>query len=178
MAVNQAQQTEEFLSLYNRRQRQIYAYIRVLLPNRDDAEEVFQETCIAFWRAFEDFEPGTDFTAWARQVARNRVLAFCKQRRRDRHVFHDEVVQTIADDVPVQPELLDARRTALAQCLKKLRPRDRQLIEQRYQQKTTTVELAERVGRPLNTVYKALGRIRRTLLVCIERTIATEGTPQ
>jgi len=48
---------------------------------------------------------------------------------------------------------------------------DRELIELRYAGEETILEIAsERVGSP-NTLYKALERIRRTLMKCIEETI-------
>ena len=34
---------------------------------------------------------------------------------------------------------------------------------------------ARNLGRPVNTVYKALNRIRKVLYECIERTLAVEG---
>jgi len=36
---------------------------------------------------------------------------------------------------------------------------------------------AERTGRPVHALYKALGRIRRTLMKCIEDSVAETGQP-
>ena len=40
----------EFVRLLLRHERRIYAFIRSLLPNRDDAEDVLQETSIVLWK--------------------------------------------------------------------------------------------------------------------------------
>lgn len=162
--------TIEFLSLYNREQRPIYVYIRSLLFRQDDAEEVFQETCIELWNHFDQFEMGTNFQAWAKQIARHRTLAFCKRRHvRENLVFSTDILEVMADAAEEEPLESEERRNALVQCLKKLKEEDVALVERRYGERITTVRLAEELGRPLNTVYKALQRIRRGLKICIER---------
>lgn len=59
----------EFLRLYSRHHYRIPAYIYTLVPHRADAEDLLQETSIILWEKFEQFDPGSDFLAWACQVA-------------------------------------------------------------------------------------------------------------
>ena len=75
-------QVDDFLSQYSGCESWLFAYLMALLGNRDDAEEVFQETTLALWRSFGDFQPGTDFVRWAKRVAFHRVLTYRKQRQR------------------------------------------------------------------------------------------------
>ena len=166
--------TEEFLKLYNQQQRGIYAFIRTLLYRPDDAEEVFQETCIALWRSFDQFESGSNFGAWAREIARHRVLAFGKKRLGDRHVFSVETLNRLADDVARDTDLVERRQQALTHCLKRLPESDQELLKRRYASDMTTVQLAENTGRSLSTLYKSLRRIRRALLQCIRITMKSE----
>ena len=166
--------TEDFLALYNQEQRRIHAYIRTLLFRRDDAEDVFQETCIALWRSFEQYEPGTNFGAWAREVARHRVLAHCKRRQGDKHVFSEQILATIADELQDNSELIERRQQALATCLDRLSSSDRTLLDRRYSTSTTTVQIAEQTGRSLSTLYKSLARIRRSLLRCVQMSLSQE----
>lgn len=174
--MSSTEQTERFLKLYNREQRRIYSYIRSLLFRPDDAEEVFQETCIALWRAFDQFQEGTNFGVWSRQVARNRVLAYGKKRQRDRSrlCFGSEVLHLLAEDVERDADLIQMRQEALSTCVEKLSPSDRDLVRRRYSSNKTTVQVAEELDSSLNTLYKALQRIRRWLLRCIERTMNQE----
>jgi RNA polymerase sigma-70 factor (ECF subfamily) len=62
-------------------------------------------------------------------------------------------------------------------CLNKLGTRDRELIERRYQAKTTARKVADELERPASTVYKALARIRSSLFDCVERSLAQEAHP-
>ena len=166
--------TAVFLSLYNLEQRRLYALIRSMLLNRNDAEDVFQETCLALWKNFADFTPGTSFPAWAAQIARHRVLAFCKKRGRNAESFDEEVLAALAHDLEARGEVLLERQRALEDCLKKMRSIDRGLFERRYRDGLSIVELAAALNRPLNTLYKAMQRIRRSLRACVERTLSGE----
>jgi RNA polymerase sigma-70 factor (ECF subfamily) len=72
---------------------------------------------------------------------------------------------------------LESRRDALRTCLEKLPHTDRQLVRHCYGDSRVTFKRAAHIlGRPVNTVYKALNRIRKVLYECIERTLAVEGT--
>jgi RNA polymerase sigma-70 factor (ECF subfamily) len=59
-----------FVELYLRHQRSIYAFISRLVQNYDESEDLLQKTGLVLWRKFNQFEPGTDFLAWARQIAK------------------------------------------------------------------------------------------------------------
>ena len=56
---------------------------------------------------------------------------------------------------------MEARRLALLACLGKLRKADRELIEERYASGENGLSVARKLGRPANSVYQSLGRIRR-----------------
>ena len=46
-------------------QDQLFAYILTLVPHRDVARDILQETNLVLWRRREEFVPGTSFVAWA-----------------------------------------------------------------------------------------------------------------
>ena len=69
--------------------RRIYGFIMTLVFNHHDAEEVFQNTTSILWNKFADFEPGSNFFAWASRIAYYEVLSLMKQQRRSR-TFSDE----------------------------------------------------------------------------------------
>jgi RNA polymerase sigma-70 factor (ECF subfamily) len=63
---------------------------------------------------------------------------------------------------------------ALEHCLAKLKESDRRLIQMQYEQNITIKELASIVERPVQGLYKAMGRIHNALLECIRRVLARE----
>jgi RNA polymerase sigma-70 factor (ECF subfamily) len=167
--------TEQFLTLYNREHRRLYVTIRALMSDRADADDVFQETCLALWKHFAEFTPGTNFSAWASQIARNRVLAFCKKRKRNVPSLSPETLSLIATDLGDFDILVNARQIALEECLEKMPPKQRELIRRRYQAKTTTSQLAEQIGQSVHVLYKLLQRLRKSLLQCVENRLAAES---
>lgn len=165
----------DFIELFTKHQRKLYLFILAQVPNTVDAEEILQETNLVIWRKCEDFRAGTNFLAWASQIARYEVLKFLERRRRDRIQFSVEFVEQIADDAIVDPAELDSRRQALAICLSKLRPKDRELIDMRYAPGANGLSIARSLDRPVNSIYQSLARIRRTLLECVTRRLASEA---
>ncbi|HUG89832.1 MAG TPA: sigma-70 family RNA polymerase sigma factor [Planctomycetaceae bacterium] len=168
---------DEFVQLFTRNQRRLFLYILSQVPHPVEAEEILQETNLVIWKKCDQFQPGTHFVAWARRIARLEVLKFLDRRQRERLRFRTELVETIAEEAAADadPSFHEERRKALAACLGKLSPRDRRLIEQRYAPGTSGKTLAEQLGRPANSVYQSLGRIRRALLECISRRLAEAG---
>lgn len=167
------QQSELFVRLFAEHNRRLFTYITALIPNRTAAEEVFQNTSVVLWREFERFRPDGDFLAWACGVAFNQVRNYRRSVRRDRLVFSDELLAELAERQASRMDRVDHRRAALTQCMSKLRPVDRELLGQCYEGDDTFRRIAEQSGRPINTIYKALQRIRRSLLLCIERTLSS-----
>lgn len=166
---------EHFIQLFTRHQRPLYLFILSQLGSTQDAEEVLQNTNVVLLTKASQFQAGTKFFAWACQVARFEVLQFRQSRHRDRLRFSAEFVDALARDPAFASDDWERRKLALEACLAKLRPEDRDLIRQRYQPGIHGKDLAEDLSRPANSVYQSLGRIRRSLLECIQRRIAAEN---
>lgn len=165
--------SDEFVQLFTQSQRQLYLFILSQSGNTLAAEEILQETNLVIWSKCSHFEPGTNFLAWARQIAVYEVLRWRQQRSRDKLTFTEDFVQFIAEQTPEEAEI-EMRQQALEACLKKLNRQDRELIEKRYQPGMSGKYVAQALGRPPNSVYQSLGRIRKALLECVQRTLALE----
>lgn len=169
--------SEEFVQLFSRNQRKIYLHILKQVGNPTDAEEILQETNVVIWSKFNRFQPGTNFVAWSFQIANFEVLKFRDRRRSNRMVFAGDILEAIAQESEERDDDLDLRRAALQECLNTLRPGDRELIQNRYKPGNTGQSVAEDMGRPINSVYQSIGRIRKTLFECINRRLAA-GAPR
>ncbi len=162
----------EFIDQFVATQRRVYLFILAQVGNPDLAEEVLQNTNVVIWSKWKDFEPGTNYIAWVYRIASFEIMKFRQKNKRSRVYFDDEFVKTVAKSVEQIGEKSEARRVALSKCLNKLKPADRELIQQRYEPGVSGKSLAEKLGRPVNSVYQSLGRIRRALLECVERELA------
>ena len=167
--------TAEFLRLYAAHQARIFAYIFALLPNWHDCEEVFQDMSVVLWRAFDEFQPGSNFRAWAFKVAFHQVLSFRKRNKRTAALLPGpSVLEAIACEVERLSPELDAQIVALAGCVEKLPPHSRALLNRCYQNGVRTRQVALELGRPEGSIYKSLTRIRRILFDCIQQTLSLE----
>lgn len=165
----------EFIEEFTRVQRRLYLFILSQVPSPIDAEEIQQETNVILWRKQAEYELGTNFFAWAAQIARFEILKHRRRHARSKLSFSDEFLDAVADDIEERSDVLEARRHALQSCMGKLKKKDRELIELRYRSQDEAQEIAKQLGRPANSVYQSIGRIRKTLQDCIERTVAAEG---
>jgi RNA polymerase sigma-70 factor (ECF subfamily) len=165
-----------FLGLFLKAERRIFAYILTLLPHLADAEDVLQEVSLIMWEKFDEHDPPDDFTSWGCRIAYNLVLHYRRTRQRNRVIFSERtlalVAETMADSAMAMR--LDSRRDALNDCIEKLAKRDRDLLAERFKEGATPHSTAQHIGRSVDTVYKALARIRKALIECVERTLAKE----
>lgn len=167
--------TTEFLRLFSVHQPQILAWIYSMLPDWNDAQDVLQETSIVLWKAFPEYQPNTNFQAWACKVAFHQILAFRKKQKRTPLPMGDQFLEAVASEVESLGHSLQDQLQALAGCIEKLRPRDADLLKRCYAPGANTKQVAADLQSPAGTVYKSLSRIRRRLYACIKRTLATEG---
>lgn len=167
--------SSEFIQSFTKTQRPLFLYILSLVPRPVDAEEILQETNLVIWTKSHQFQPGTNFRAWACQIAYFEVLKYRERKHREKLYFNPELMEMIAAESLQQAELMDRRRQALAECLMKLRDSDRALIQTRYSPDGEGPGIADRLGRPINSIYQSLSRIRKSLLECINRRLAAEA---
>ena len=146
-AHGETEHRKRLMALMTRHQRQIFSYIYVLVPNRSDAEDLLQETSLVICEKFHEFREGTDFVAWACQIAYWRVRYSRQKFARSKVVFDQEILDVVAQTASSMTDELDERHEALAHCLQRLHPRDRELLIARYEPGGTVDEAARRSGR-------------------------------
>lgn len=174
-SASDAQRHEQFVKLFAAQNHRVYAFIRTLIPNSADADEVFQRTSLVLWRKFADFQPDTDFVRWACQIAKFEALSLRRTLRRDRLIFDESLMESIASErLDREPELSDYY-AALLECEQKLSVSEHELVNRCYASGAKINAVAQSLGRPVNSVYKALARIRRKLYECVQRSLAKDG---
>lgn len=167
-------QTKDFIRLVTEHQPGMFYFILSMVPNRVDAEEILQDTHLFLWEHFAEFTPGSNFRAWAFRIAYHRVLRFFEQQNRARRLFSDEFLAHLADSTIPSPATASLQQEALDDCLKKLKPRDRSLLDARYRPGATVTEIAHEFARNVDAVYRALRRIHEALFHCVRQTLAAE----
>jgi RNA polymerase sigma-70 factor, ECF subfamily len=168
--------TEQFLELLGAHERNLFAYVYALAPNWQDAEEVMQRVRIRIWQQFAQYDPEKPFDAWARAIAYYLVLAYRKERGRQREFFAEGLLESVSDEFSSYVEQADERREALLGCLEKLDRRRRDLVTSYYSPARQTSEaIASSLSMTPNALRQSVFRIRKLLLDCVERTLSAEA---
>ncbi len=166
---------EAFIREFTQSQRPLYLYILPLVGNSADADEVLQEANLVIWAKWHQFELGSNFLAWGRAIARLEVFRHRRNRSHKMTFLDGNLLELVVQRSESVSEKLEVRQAALSKCLGQLRRRDRELIQMRYAPGANGDKVARDLGRPANSVYQSLGRIRRLLMDCVRMQLAEEG---
>ncbi len=175
MAPDEQPLHRQFLRQFTTHESAIRAFVRRLVPSRADADDIMQEASIVLWEKFGDFRPEGDFRAWAFGVARFEVLAWRRDKARDRILLDENVVEKLAAESADDESHLSRHREALQQCMEQVKPDQRGLLMEAYDSDKRIHEVATRSGRSEAGFYQWLHRMRSKLLDCIRRNLNTGG---
>ncbi len=174
MSEGKESRTKLFFRLFMANEGRIYTYILMLVPHRAEADDIMQETAMVMWKRFADFEAGTNFLRWSKQIAFYKILDFRKKRSKERIYFNENLLGALAEHVDTTLAEANPRLIALKNCLEKLDKSDRKLIYLHYEQGVTIKKIAQDLKRSIQGMYKVMTRIHNQLLRCINHKLASE----
>ncbi len=164
--------------LFVQHQRRLRAFVLSLAPDFSAADDVLQETFLVVTRKAAEFEPGTNFLAWARRIATFKVLALARDRQRRPVRLADDVVEALVAAAPTEDD--EAQHAAavghLRQCLEKLAPAARELVRLRYFGEHLPEQIASLRSQSVNAVNVTLSRARAALRDCLGRRLQSDGS--
>ena len=172
--VHSQERTEEFLRLLSEHDRMFSIYVTGLVQPLQDAQDILQEGKIVMWRHFGKFKSGTNFLAWGRKILLRQILAYRRKMKHRRHGQLNEDILIMLDaemDSAIREKRWVEREQALRDCLRKLPPEQRELIEQRYRDEASIEKISRQTDKTESAVYQLLYRIRKTLQDCVELTL-------
>jgi RNA polymerase sigma-70 factor (ECF subfamily) len=167
---------ELLVRLLTRHQDDLFRYIFAMLPHEEDARDVLQETSVALYRKFAEYDSRQPFLPWAFRFAYLEVLKQRERNQRGTQLFSRELIERLAAQREQLEPVLQARLVALEACLERLSSKDQEIIRHRYHDNCNAEDLAEQVGGSRRTLFRQLERIRRQLFECINRRLAAEST--
>jgi RNA polymerase sigma-70 factor (ECF subfamily) len=166
---------QRFLRLFLASEPELRRYVAVLVPNLDDAQEIIQQTAAVLWEKFDKYDPALPFTPWACRFALNVSKQWLARQQRWSSILREDfAMQLIRRRDALEPQI-DGRLRHLENCVGKLPPAQRSLVEGYYSRRVGVERLSEESGRSVDAVYKALQRIRHVLQLCIEQAVHEEA---
>ncbi|MFP4369803.1 MAG: RNA polymerase sigma factor [Candidatus Kapaibacterium sp.] len=157
---------EAFAELYTRHSPRIYAYCRRFLNDRAEAQDVFQDTFIKFYKSADKSREMTNVSAYILRIARNLCVNALKKDKNK--VTYEDYMGGVDDDSHEKDELLKLIRRSL-----ELLPDDyREAFIMREYQGLSYNEIAVETGISLSAVkvriYRARQKIREVLQPYLE----------
>jgi RNA polymerase sigma factor (sigma-70 family) len=148
-----------FASLYN------HAFW--LTRNQAEAEDLVQETFTKSLRAFDSFQPSTNFKAWIFRILRNTFLTTRAGIAASRTVFledHPDTLDTVtAGPTPEDTLIRLDNQAALHTALEQLQPQLREALLLCDVEEIKYKDIAVILDVPIGTVMSRISRARRTL---------------
>lgn len=167
---------EEYVALIAGSQPVLRGLLVAMIRRGADVDDVLQETNTVLWRKRSEFDWDREFLPWACRIAQLQALAFFKRVRNDgQTAFEDHTLEQIAAVATSRAMQVKSHAEALVNCMEKLSPEHRQLVESRYCEAVPVNQIASQAGRTADAVSMTLYRIRKTLMECIQKTVAQEA---
>ncbi len=159
--------SDEFVLELTQAQQRLLSYIYRRVANREQAQEVLQQTNLVLCRKANEFEPGTNFNAWAVTVAHYQILCHRANVTRERLVFSDEVF-AVVDGRDEESLVHEEYRRILRFCYGKISQVNQELMKLRYQEGLSFQQVADELNKKISAVKVQVHRIRLNLKKCAQ----------
>jgi RNA polymerase sigma-70 factor, ECF subfamily len=152
--------------LFARHHARIYRFALRLIGSESVAEDITSEVFLGVWRQAHRFEARSAVTTWLLAIARYKALA--EMRRRPEASDEGTVDASDPADDPEATFAVKHRGEILRNCLTRLSPRHREIIDLVYYHEKSVQEAADILGVPANTVKTRMFHARKKLSQLLE----------
>ncbi len=153
-----------FETLVEKHQPELLAYLRRMVGDAHDAEDICQEALLRAYRAYGRLPIEANHRAWLYKIATNTAFNWLKKHKRESERTVELDLETLAADAA--PEQRDDLRV-VAHALRTLPPKQRAALMQRQFQGLEYAEIAQTLGcsetAARANVYQALKKLRAAL---------------
>lgn len=156
-----------FTELMNQYYNSLFSLAHRLLKNRQECEDMIQETFIRVLLHIDKYDESKKFTTWIHQITKNLCLDLIRRKKAR--------PQQLVAEGPDYTELRAAGRSPEEECLEReqaeefrgllagLRAKDREILFDRYMNDLSLTEISQRTKLPEGTIKSRLSRARLQL---------------
>lgn len=152
----------------------VRALLAVLVHDRDDADDLAQQTFVFAFEHLQEYRPGTRFLAWLKAISRNLALDYHKRRGQrqasQERFLRAEIARRSADLVGI--DVLETRLAQLQDCVQRLPDAQRSFLRDAHDRTSTIDTLARRLQRSAAAVRKQISRLYDILRDCVDRRLS------
>jgi RNA polymerase sigma-70 factor (ECF subfamily) len=156
-----------FAALYTAASAKLCGVILRIVRDRTVADDVLQEAFVRIWQRADQYDAGiARAMTWMASVARNAAI---DEIRRRRPAAANVEIEEVADLFAYDPATATDELRALAECLGRLEPKQRDCVLLAYHEGYSREELSARFDSPVGTIKVWLHRATAALRTCLEQ---------
>lgn len=156
-----------FETLFKRYREEIYGLcLQRTGGNREDANDLVQETFVKVYVNLAKYDPKFTFGQWVYTIARNTFIDHVRRRREEMSIDQlvgGPAVTPVFDETPDQRIISEQHNVQLERCLASLTDKYRQMVEMRFLRELSYEEIAAQLDIPIGTVKTQIHRARERL---------------
>jgi RNA polymerase sigma-70 factor (ECF subfamily) len=152
--------------LVDRYQDMIFTIAMKIMQNREDAEEVAQDTFVKAYKKLSAFRQESRFSTWLYRIAYNEAISRKRLKKLPEVELNEEVTGSVPEnEIEEEVKGLDRyeQRRAVDLVLKKLPERDRLMIRLYYNEGIRVSEISEIMEMSESNVKVRLHRLRKKI---------------
>jgi RNA polymerase sigma-70 factor (ECF subfamily) len=153
----------------------LYNFAHWLTQDREEAEDLVQETYLKALKGFSSFQPGTNFRAWMYRILRNTFLTSRSGLRERNTVALDPEIEELLPGGSETPESILINRASeqlVQSAVEQLPVIYREVILLCEVEEMSYAEIAETLSIPMGTVMSRLARARKAVREALQKQVS------
>lgn len=149
----------------------LLATVKAIVRDPHHVEDTFSDVTLEIVRCWNSYDQSRPFGPWARGLARRVALSNLRKIGREITTLDAEVIELIGAELEQHggESQFEEYKGRLGECMGKLSDAARRLIQRRYFEERSYVELAAAENKSTGALYVAFTRIHQTLARCLKR---------
>jgi RNA polymerase sigma-70 factor (ECF subfamily) len=156
-----------FRQLVERHHPLAYSAVRSVLGDRDDVEDVVQDTFIKVYRGLATFRTDARFSTWLYRIARNEAISHVRKKTLSGPPIEETVLESPVASRPDEQYRVREEQSLMNGYLAQLEEKYRTVLELRYLGERSYQEISDAMELPIGTVksyiYRAKAELKRVM---------------
>ncbi|WP_411031617.1 RNA polymerase sigma factor [Spongiimicrobium sp. 3-5] len=166
-----------FATLMDRYKHMVYTLALRTVRNKEEAEEIAQDTFLKVYKGLKGFKGTSKFSTWVYKITYNKSLDYIKKRSKKLETYaldvNAEQFMGSVEDITERLGRQD-RKVIIGQALLQLPEKDGFLITLHYYEELSLTEIASVMNESTNTIKVRLFRARNRLAKILSERLAPE----
>jgi RNA polymerase sigma-70 factor (ECF subfamily) len=167
-----------YVDLVNRHQRYVFTLALRFTKNREDAEEIAQDSFLKAFRSLISFQRTSKFTTWLYTIVYTTAMSKLRKSKLDTDSLDDELHPVYIENYSTEDtgRSLEnkVQKEYINKAIERLLPDDGMIISLFYLAEQSLEEIAQVMNMPANTIKVKLHRARQRLKIQLEQLLKHE----